>query len=411
MTQIAETIIPMLPQQSDVSYFARTNFRNRGIRFGIKQADRHQHMYVVGKTGAGKTTLLENLIMQDVRAGRGLVYLDPHGDSADRIAASIPAYRKHDLIYLNAPDSKQPFGCNPLRPVSPDKRPLVASGILEVFKKQWSGNAWGVNMEHILRSALLALLDMPKATLADIPRLLLDKVFRAQVIANIQNPQVQEFWERDFVSGGFNRPNALGPVINKVGAFLSDPMLNRILTTSEKPISFRKVMDERKILIVNLAKGQIGEDASSLLGGFIVTMLTLAAFSRSDQPEHERVPFSMFVDEFQNMATDSFADAVSELRKMKVGLTLANQHLHQVPESIRLAILGNVGTLIAFRVGGKDAPYLSREFYPDVSQEDLIGQANYHIYLKLMIDGAPSKPFSAIGLAAMRGGEIIQNKE
>ncbi|WP_262692489.1 type IV secretory system conjugative DNA transfer family protein [Kordiimonas aestuarii] len=386
----------MLNQTTDISYFARTNFRNRGIRFGIKQADRHHHMYVVGKTGCGKTTLLENLIMQDIRAGRGLVYLDPHGDSAARMAASVPAYRKPDLIYLNAPDSGQPYGCNPLRPVSLDKRPLVVSGILEVFKKQWSGNAWGVNMEHILRCALLALLDMPHATLTDIPRLLSDEAFRRQVIAHIQNPQVRAFWERDFVSGGFNRPGALGPVINKVGAFLSNPMLFRILTTSEKPISFRKVMDERKILIVNLAKGQIGEDASSLLGGLIVSMLTLAAFSRADQPEYMRVPFAMFVDEFQNMATESFADAVSELRKMKVGLVLSHQHLHQVPESIRLAILGNVGTLIAFRVGGKDAPYLARELYPDVSQEDLIGQANYHVYIKLMIDGVPSRPFSAV---------------
>jgi energy-coupling factor transporter ATP-binding protein EcfA2 len=386
----------MLHQQSNVSYFARTNFRNGGIRFGIKQADRLQHMYVVGKTGAGKTTLLENLIMQDVRAGRGLVYLDPHGDSAERIVASIPACRKLDLISFNAPDSQQPYGFNPIRPVSQDKRPLLASGILEVFKKQWSGNAWGVNMEHILRSSLLALLDMPQATLEDIPRLLLDKAFRAQVVESIQNPQVQTFWERDFVSGGFNRPSALGPVINKVGAFLSDPMLNRILTAPEKPISFRKIMDEGKILIVNLSKGKIGEDASSLLGGFIVTMLTLAAFSRADQPEYMRMPFAMFVDEFQNMATDSFADAVSELRKMKVGITLANQHLHQVPENIRLAILGNVGTLIAFRVGGKDAPYLAREFYPYISQEDLIGQANYNVYLKLLVDGAPSKPFSGV---------------
>ncbi len=385
----------MLHQTSDVSYFARTNFRNRGIHFGIKQADRHHHMYVVGKTGCGKTTLLENLILQDIHAGRGLAYIDPHGDSADRIAASVPTHRKHDLIYLNAPDSRQPFGCNPLRPVSPDKRPLVASGILEVFKKQWSGNAWGVNMEHILRSALLALLDKPGTTLADIPRLLTDDAFRVQLIKHIQNPQVRAFWERDFAAAGFNRPSALGPIINKVGAFLSDPMLYRILTTPEKPISFRKTLDERKILIVNLAKGQIGEDASSLLGGFIVTMLTLAAFSRADQPEYVRVPFAMFVDEFQNMATESFASAVSELRKMKVGLVLSHQHLHQVPENIRLAILGNVGTIIVFRVGGKDAPYLAREFYPVVSQEDLVGQANYHIYLKLMIDGAPSRPFSA----------------
>ncbi len=386
----------MLSQHNEVSYFARTNFRNQGIKFGIKQADRHSHVYCIGKTGAGKTTLIENLIMQDVRAGRGLAYIDPHGDSADRIAASIPAHRQNDLIYLNAPDTEQPYGYNPIRPVSPQKRPLVASGILEVFKKQWGGgNSWGVNMEHIFRNALLALLDIPHATLADIPRLLLDKQFRATVVGQIDNPQVRLFWERDFVAGGFNRPSALGPVVNKVGAFLSDPMLYRVLTEPKKPISFRRIMDERRILIINVAKGRIGEDASSLLGGLLVTMLTLAAFSRADQPEHERVPFHLFVDEFQNMAIDSFADAVSELRKTKVALVLSNQHMHQVPESIRLAVLGNVGTLIAFRVGAKDAPILAREFYPDIGQEDLMGQANYHIYLKMMIDGSPSRPLSA----------------
>lgn len=380
------------------SYIACTNFRNQQKRFGIKQADRLSHMYVIGKTGTGKTTLLENLIHQDIRAGRGLVLLDPHGDLAECIAANVPPFRSDDLIYFNATDPHQPFGCNPLRRVSPDLRPLVASGVLEVFKKQWTGNSWGVNMEHILRNALLALLDMPQATLADIPRLLTNEQFRQTVVAQIANPQVKRFWEQDFEAGGFNRASALGPVLNKIGAFLADPMLYRVLTAPEKPLSFRRIMDDRKILIVNLAKGRIGDDASSLLGGLLVTMLTLAAYSRAGQPEHKRVPFFLYADEFQNFATESFANAVSELRKTKVGLILAHQHLHQIPENIRLAVLGNVGTLISFRVGAKDAPYLAREFYPDISQEDLIGLPNYHIYLKLMIDGAPSMPFSSVTL-------------
>ncbi len=355
-------------------------------------------MYVIGKTGTGKTTLLENLLLQDIRAGRGLVLLDPHGDLAERIAARIPLFRSDDLIHFNTTASRQTYGCNPLRRVSPDVRPLVASGVLEVFKKQWTGSSWGVNMEHILRNALLALLDMPRATLADIPRLLTDERLRESVISHIANPQVRRFWEHDFEAGGFNRANALGPVLNKVGAFLSDPMLYRVLTASEKPLSFRRIMDEQKILIVNLAKGRIGDDASSLLGGLLVTMLTNAAFSRADQPEHRREPFFIYADEFQNFATDSFANAVSELRKMKVGLILAHQHLHQIPENIRAAILGNVGTLISFRVGAQDAPYMAREFYSDISQEDLINLPNHHIYLKLMIDGVPSRPFSAVTL-------------
>jgi len=369
--------------------------RHRDTVFGIRQPDRLMHTYVVGKTGTGKTTLLQNLIMQDVAAGRGIALLDPHGDLASKVAAGVPDWRRPDLVYINAPDVGQPYGYNPLRAVSPQKRPLVASGIMDVFKKQWSGNSWGVNMEHILRNALLALLDMPHATLVDVPRLLADEKFRATVIAQIANPQVRAFWERDFVANGFNRPSALGPVLNKVGAFLADPMLYRVLVEPKQPISFRKVMDEGKILIVNLAKGQIGEDASSLLGGLLVTMLTNAAFSRADQPEALRRPFFIYADEFQNFATESFANAVSELRKMGIGLVLAHQHLHQIPESIRLAVLGNVGTLISFRVGAKDAPYLAQEFFPVFSKEDLVNLPNHHIYLKLMIDGAPSRPFSA----------------
>ncbi|WP_262691997.1 type IV secretory system conjugative DNA transfer family protein [Kordiimonas aestuarii] len=384
--------------EAGASHFARTNFRNQQKRFGIKQPDRLSHIYIIGKTGAGKTTLLENLVQQDVRAGRGLVLLDPHGDLAERIPDRIPLFRSDDLIYFNATDPYQLYGCNPLRRVSPDVRPLVASGVLEVFKKQWAGNSWGVNMEHILRNALLALLDIHCATLVDIPRLFTDDQFRESVVPHIANPQVKRFWEHDFEAGGFNRASALGPVLNKVGAFLSDPMLYRVLTAPEKPLSFRRIMDERKILIVNLAKGRIGDDTSSLLGGLLVTMLTNAAFSRADQPENMREPFFIYADEFQNIATDSFANAVSELRKMKVGLILAHQHLHQIPESIRAAILGNVGTLISFRVGAQDAPYMAREFYPDISQEDLINLPNHNVYLKLMIDGVPSRPFSAVTL-------------
>ena len=383
---------PFLPR---VSYLGTAHARGRHKRFGVKQSDRDMHSYVIGKTGTGKTTLLQNLIHQDIYSGRGLVLLDPHGDLASKVAAGVPEHRHSDFIYLNAPDLGQPFGYNPLRSVAVARRPLVASGVLEVFKKQWSGNSWGVNMEHILRNALLALLDMSEASLADIPRLLSDEKYRSLVVAQIANPQVRTFWERDFVAGGFNRAASLAPVLNKVGAFLADPMVYRVLCEPQQQLSLRRIMDEGKILIVNLAKGRIGEDASSLLGGLLMTMLTNAAFSRADQPETVRRPFFLYADEFQNFATESFADAVSELRKMRVGLVLAHQHLHQVPEAIRLAVLGNVGTLISFRVGAKDAAYLAQEFYPVFSKEDLVGLPNHSIYLKLIIDGAPSRPFSA----------------
>ncbi len=385
----------MFSRDSDVSYFARTTFRNQRKLFGIKQTDRRYHALILGKTGAGKTTLMENLIRQDIDAGRGLALLDPHGDLADRVAGYVPLHRKQDLIYFNTPDIRQPYGYNPLRYVQAAQRPLVASGVLEVFKKQWGGNNWGVNMEHILRNAILALLDMPDSTLADIPRLLTDTSFRRRATACIANPQVKAFWERDFEAGGFNRGMALAPVLNKVGAFLADPMLYRVLTEPKEPLSFRKIMDEGKVLIVNLAKGRIGEDASSLLGGLLVSMLTVAAFSRADTPECLRRPFYLYVDEFQNFTTKSFANAAAELRKQGIAMTVASQHLEQIDADIRYAMLGNVGTLISFRVGAKDAPYLAREFYPDISQEDLLNLPNYHIVLRLMIDGAPSRPFSA----------------
>ncbi|MFC3053278.1 type IV secretory system conjugative DNA transfer family protein [Kordiimonas pumila] len=387
----------MLRQSLDISYFARSNFRGQLKRFGIRQADRHFHSLVLGKTGTGKTTCIENLIRQDIDAFRGLALIDPHGDLAERIAAAIPPCRQQDLIYFDAGNPQQPYGYNPLRYVRPEQRPLVASGVLEVFKKMWggSGNSWGVNMEHLLRNCILALLEVPESTFADIPRILTDTKYRAAVIPKITNQQVRTFWERDFKAGGFDRPAAIGPVLNKVGAFLSDPMLHRVLTKPETPLSFRSIMDEGKVLVVNLSKGRVGEDASSLLGSLIVSMLTIAAFSRADIPEETRRPFHLFIDEFQNFSTKSVANAASELRKQRLSLTVASQYLEGIDTDIRNAILGNAGTLISFRVGAKDAPYLAREFYPDITQEDLLNLPNYNAVVRLMIDGCPARPFGA----------------
>jgi Type IV secretion-system coupling protein DNA-binding domain len=378
-----------------ITYFATSDFRNQPKTFGIKRADRLSHMYVIGKTGTGKSTLLETLIDQDIRSGQGLALIDPHGDLVERIAKRVPDDRQKDLIYFNVPDAKQPYGYNPLKRVTPDKRPLAASGLLEVFKKMWS-DAWGPRLEHILRNALLALLDQPHATLPDILRLLTDAKFRKSVAQHVSNPQVKAFWLDEFEHYSYRmRADAIAPIQNKVGAFLADPNLYKILTEPEQAINIRRIMDDGKILLVNLAKGRIGDDAAALLGGLIVTTIGLAAFSRSDTEERTRRDFFLYMDEFQNFTTLSMANMASELRKYHVGMILAHQYLHQLEPDIRYAILGNAGTTISFRLGPEDAEFLSKEFQPEFNTEDLLNLPNYHIYLRLMVDGAPSKPFSA----------------
>jgi hypothetical protein len=382
-----------------ITFFARTNARDDRRVFGIRQRDRLSHMYIIGKTGTGKSTLLERLMLSDIRAGRGLALVDPHGDLAERIAAQIPEQRKGDLIYLNVPDRSQPFGYNPLKRVVPERRPLAGSGLLEVFEKMWP-EAWGVRMEHILRNALLALLDQPQATLPDVLKLLSDKRFRKEALQHIQNRQVRTFWENEYEKYSDRmRADGIAPIQNKVGAFLADPTLYRILTNPERPIHIRRIMDEGKILLVNLAKGQIGEDASSLLGGLLVTTIGLAAYSRQDTALAARRPFYCYLDEFQNFTTLSVANMLSELRKYRVGMIVVHQYLEQLDPAVRHAVLGNVGTLISFRLGPKDASVIGLEFQERFTPVDLMNLPNYQVYLRLMIDGTPSAPFSAETLA------------
>lgn len=378
-----------------------TNARNTFTRFGIKQNDRFSHSYIIGKTGVGKTVLLENLIRQDMEMGRGCTVLDPHGDMVERLnlwAMGNPLIEPAQLIYLNAPDNTQPYGYNPLRRVSPNLRPLLASGMLEVFKKLWS-EAWGVRMEHIFRNVLHTLLDQPESTLADIPRILSDKNFRTQAQRHITSPYVRDFWAKEFSKYSLRyRADAIAPILNKVGGFLAHPTLSRILTEPKQNLSLRKIMDDKQILLVNLAKGKLGEDASQLLGGLLMTSLGLAAFSRADQPENQRIPHHLFADEFQNFSTLSIVNMASELRKYALSLTLANQYLSQLKPDILSAVLGNVGSLISFRVGAEDSYTLAKQFAPAITESDLQNLPNHNIYLKLMIDGTPSKPFSAITL-------------
>jgi len=380
---------------SAITQLARVDFRDRKFLFGIKTEDRFSHVYIIGKTGTGKSTLIETMALQDLEHGRGVALVDPHGDLVERIVARLPVWRRADVIYFNVPDPKQPFGYNPLRPVQKDYIPLAASGMMEVFKKMWP-EAWGVRMEHILRNVLMALLEQPHATMHDILRVLSDRKFREQVAKRLKNETVRTFLLKEYERFSFGyRADGTAPIQNKVGAFLADPLLNRILTAPGIDLHIREIMDKGQVLLVNLAKGRIGEDSSSLLGGLLVTTLGLVAFSRADMPPAERRDFFVYIDEFQSFTTLAMANMFSELRKYRVGFTVAHQYLHQLEQDVRHAVLGNVGTVISFRVGVEDAPYLVREFHERFEEIDLLQLPNYRIYLKLMIDGMPSKPFSA----------------
>ena len=355
-------------------------------------------MHILAKTGKGRSKLVETLFSQDLKAGRGCVFIDPHGDLGERIVAQVPYRRKADLIYADLTDPTLAFGYNPLSRVVPQRRSLVASGIMELFEKMWP-QAWGQRMEHILRNTLLALLDGPDTTFADIPRLYSDKAFRNSIISTIANEQVRAFWLREYPKYTFRyEAEAVAPIQNKVGAFLADPRLRKFLVAPEQPLRLRQIMDEGKILVVNLAKGRIGTDSSSLLGGLLVTAISLAAFSRAELPLESRRPFHAYIDEFQTFTTLSIANMTAELRKYAIGLVLAHQYLHQLSPDVRHAVLGNAGTLISFRVGAEDAEFLAREFQPVFDVGDLIRLPNYHMYLRLMIDGEPCNPFSARSL-------------
>lgn len=378
----------------------RSNFRRTGTRILLRAADRLSHVYVIGQTGVGKSTLLEQLALQDFRAARGFAIIDPHGDLVERLYAALGC--SDAVTYLNAADPTQPFGYNPLRRVRPDKVPLAASGLLEAFKKLWP-EAWGVRMEHVLRNSLYALLERDGSTLPDILRIYSDKLFRRGVVAGVSNPVVRAFWQSEFA----NYPpryaaEALAPIQNKLGALLSDPMLYRVLVAPKVDLSFRRIMDEGRVLLVNLSKGRIGSDSAQTLGSLLVSTLGLAGLSRAETNPADRRPFFLYVDEFQSFTTLSFANMMTELRKYGVGLTLAHQHLHQLEPDVRHAVLGNAATLIAFRTGVEDAALLAKEFAPVFEPYHLINLPNRRFYIRLMIEDAPSKAFSGSCLELSR---------
>lgn len=383
---------------SEITPIGITNWRDQRQPFGINDKDRLGHIYVIGKTGVGKSTLLLNMAVSDIQNGKGLCIIDPHGDIAESILNYIPEERLGDLIYFNPRDIDFPIAFNPLKAVHPNYHHLVASGLISTFKKIWV-DSWGPRLEYILRFTLLSLLEYPDATLLDIQPLLTDILFRNKVLSYVTNQHTLSFWKNEFDKyPPALRSEAITPILNKTGVFLTSiPLRN---TVGQKTNGFRmqNVLDEGKILIANLSKGELGEDASSILGSILVTSIQLAALFRSTQSEHERVPFYLYVDEMHSFISLSFADILAEARKYKLSLFLTHQYIDQLHEKVRSAIFGNVGTIISFRIGAADAEHLAKEFYPVFDETDFVNLPKYSMYLKLMIDGATSRPFSALTL-------------
>ena len=404
-----------IPKNRDITYFAKTNFRSTNNVFGIKRRDRRQHMYILGKSGTGKSVLLSNLIVQNIENGEGVCVVDPHGELVEEILNLIPEHRAKDVIYFNPADTDFHIGFNVIALDDPKYKHLVASGLMGIFTKIWA-NAWSSRMEYILNNAILALLDTPGTTLLGIPRLLVDKDYRQMIIGNLKDPVVKAFWVHEYEQWREQfRNEAIAPIQNKVGQFLSTSIIRNVVGQSKSTIDIFKIMNEGKIFLVNVSKGRVGEDNSALLGGMIITKIQLAAMERVRIPEDERKDFYLYVDEFQNFATDSFANILSEARKYRLNLIVAHQYTAQLSNengtAVRDAVFGNVGTMIIFRVGADDADFLEKEFEPEFMAQDLVNLPNYHVYLKLMIDGVTSRPFSASTLPPIKFDSTAGVKE
>jgi len=388
---------------NDINFFAETTFRNQRKKFGIKTDDRRRHMYLIGKTGMGKTVMIKNMAIQDIQEGKGVGFVDPHGEAAEELLDFIPADRVNDVIYFNPADLDYPIAFNIMEKVDVEHRHLVASGLMGVFKKIWP-DVWSARMEYILNNSILALLEYPGSTLLGVNRMLADPEYRKKIVDKVTDPVVKSFWLQEFARYTQRyEVEATAAIQNKIGQFISNPLIRNIIGQVRSAIDMRKVMDERKILILDLSKGRIGEDNSRLLGALLITKLQLAAMSRVDIPEEKRVDFYLYVDEFQNFATDAFCNILSEARKYRLSLILGNQYLAQLDEmvatgrstKVREAVFGNVGTIISFRVGAEDAEFLEKEFTPEFLATDFVNLSKYNIYLRLMIDGVAGAPFSA----------------
>ncbi|MBU3925728.1 type IV secretion system DNA-binding domain-containing protein [Patescibacteria group bacterium] len=390
---------------NNITYFAETNFRNEQKKFGIKRHDRTKHVYIIGKTGMGKTTLLENMAIQDIINGEGIGIVDPHGEFAEKMLKFVPENRIGDVLYFAPHDMDYPIAFNVMENVDPTQRHLVANGLLGVFKKIWP-DVWSPRMEYILNNCILALLEYPESTLLGINRMLSDKDYRDEVISKVNDPVVKSFWVGEFAKYSDRFMTEAGAAIqNKVGQFISNPIIRNIIGQSKSSFDIRELMDNKKIFIMNLSKGRIGEENSRLIGAMLITKIYLAAMSRVDVSDEERKDFYLYVDEFQNFATESFKDILSEARKYRLDLVLAHQYIAQMDEKVRDAVFGNVGTLITFRVGAYDAEVLEKEFEPDFGVQDIVNLGFASTYLRLMIDGVASRPFSARTLPPIKISE------
>ena len=377
-----------------ITYFAQTNHRSINRRFGIKRHDRRHHFYAIGKTGTGKSTMMKTMIAQDIARGEGVALFDPHGDLVESAVELVPEHRQADLMYLDVPDTSRPWHFNPLADVPPKKRALAAAFMVDVFKKLWP-DEWGPRLEHLLRNVIFTLLEVQGASLGDIPKLLTDSRFRGAIVPKLANSEVRRFWAREYEGYSLKfRAVVVAPLQNKVGAFLTDPLTRRILTGGKSTFDLREVIDSGKILLVNLSKGRIGEGPASLLGSLLLSSLAFHGLQRTEVPEETRRDFYVYLDEFHSFSTLTLATMLSELRKYRINLVLAHQYLSQLETEIRDAVLGNVGTIVSFRVGAADAGVIARELAPKFESVDLVGLPNFTIYLRLMIDGQPSKPFS-----------------
>ncbi len=391
--------LPNIPLNKDLTYIGYSTFRDKNTLFGMKRKDRRQHTYILGKSGTGKSVLMSNMMMQNIINGEGVCIVDPHGELVEGILQSVPPHRMKDVVYFNPADTDYHIGFNVLELVDPKYKNLVASGLMGIFTKIWA-NAWSARMEYILNNTILALLDTPGTTLLGIQRMLVDKDYRQKIISNLKDPVIKAFWVHEYEAWQDKfRNEAIAPIQNKVGQFLSTAVIRNIVGQSKSTINIFDLMNEGKIFLVNVSKGRIGEDNSKLIGGMIITKIQLAAMERVRIPEEERKDFYLYVDEFQNFVTDSFASILSEARKYRLCLTVAHQYTAQLvtkeSSAMRDSIFGNVGTMIVFRVGADDADFLEKEFAPEFTPEDIVNLPNYKIYLKLMIDGITSRPFSA----------------
>ena len=383
--------------QDDVSPIAAANFRGHNIAFGLPRSDRGRHLYILGQTGVGKSGLLELMTISDIYSPYGFAVVDPHGDYALSILKRIPAARAGDVIYFNPADVDYPMAFNPMEVTDPKLKTHTASELIGVLKKMF--DSWGPRLEYILRYSILALLEYPEATMLDITRILTDKAFRNEVMKCVTDPVVRNFWTVEFAAWNDKfAAEAVAPVLNKVGAFTANPVVRNIIGQPKSSFNIREIMDQRKILIVNLSRGLIGEDNAALLGALLVTKIQLASMSRADVPTGDRIPFYLYVDEFQHFATDSFATILSEARKYALNLTVANQYIAQMSQEVKDAVFGNVGSMIAFRMGADDARTMQRYFEPRFEEYDLVHMHNRHIVINMTIEGEKSPAFSAITL-------------